>query len=404
MKRFSSIVSYAVPAVHVDGVEMMSPDKGHSAMRICLFAIGVLLFVLASPSVLAKHKAPASVDPIIHQGVRYVLPNDKGLHAYVEAWDAQTERKLWTKTVFRRWFCPFRGTECMQYEYINSMVLQTDQLLLTSERGREFTLDIRTHAVRRVRTKWPTGCATSGSQPRTVSVSSEIVINLQRGISENDLQATLDIPPTHEFTAWTPTNAIRCVSYCFRKPQLKYYFMFFDGTLVKVCEPPPFEYGFVPYKGAKLSVRKPWTPEDRMLAVLKSPDLTREAFELSLTQRDVATVSSAKNVLPAFVIVAPAWVATAPIRVLGRLEVKSLANTFAPDKLRLGMQASEVEKRFGQPKARDKLDDGREIRYYGSPKLGVNPLLWVSVVFEDARVIRIFSDDFFDTDKIANRL
>src|SRR5438552_17317888 len=73
------------------------------------------------------------------------------------------------------------------------------------------------------------GCATSDSQPRTVSVSREIVINLKRGISENDLQATLHMPASHEFTARTPTNVIRCVSYCFRKPQLKYYFVLFDG-------------------------------------------------------------------------------------------------------------------------------------------------------------------------------
>ena len=243
------------------------------------------------------------------------------------------------------------------------------------------------------------GCATSGSQPRTVSVNREIVIHLQRGISENDLQATLRTPPTHEFTARTPTNVIRCVSYCFGKPRLKYYFVFFDGTLAKVCEPPPFEYGFVPYKGAKLSVRKPWTPEERMLAVLRSLDLQGEAFEQSLTRRDVAKASRSKNVLPAFFIVAPAWIATAPIRGLNRLQVESLADKFAPDRIHLGMQASEVEKRFGDPKTTDNLDDGREIRYYGSPKLGVNPLLWVSVVFEGDRVIRIFSDDFFDTDK-----
>jgi len=175
---------------------MMLNDCGRSAMRIYLFVMFALLSVLASSSALAKHKAPASVEPIVHQGVRYVLPNDKGLHAYVEAWDVQTGRKMWTKSVFRRWFCPFRGTECMQYEYINSMVLQTDQLLLTSERGREFTLDIRTRAVRRVKTKRPADCVTNDSQPRMVSVSSETVINLQRGISENDLQATLDMPPT----------------------------------------------------------------------------------------------------------------------------------------------------------------------------------------------------------------
>jgi hypothetical protein len=77
-----------------------------------------------------------------------VVPNDQGRHACVEAWDANDGRKLWTKTVFKRCYFPLFGTECGHYEYMASMTLQADKLRLTSERGREFTLDIRTRAVR----------------------------------------------------------------------------------------------------------------------------------------------------------------------------------------------------------------------------------------------------------------
>ena len=117
----------------------------------------VLLFVLAAPSALAKHVAPPSIEPVVHQGVRYVVPNDKGLRAYVEAWDVQTGRKLWTKTVFRHWYVPipFGRTECMQYEYITSMALQTNQLILTSGRGREYVFDTRTRTIRQIKTKRP---------------------------------------------------------------------------------------------------------------------------------------------------------------------------------------------------------------------------------------------------------
>ena len=116
-----------------------------------------LLFVLTASSALAKHGAPARIEPIIHQGVRYVVPNDHGLRAYVEASDAQTGRKLWTKTVYRHRYVaiPFGRTECMSYEYVTSMVLQTNLLILTSDRGRGYTLDTRTRSIRQIQTKRP---------------------------------------------------------------------------------------------------------------------------------------------------------------------------------------------------------------------------------------------------------
>jgi hypothetical protein len=122
-----------------------------------LTSIVALVFIIVSPSTLAKHGAPPPIEPVIHQGVRYVVPNDKGLHAYVQAWDVQTGRKLWTKTVFRHRYVsiPFGRTECMSYEYVTSMVLQTNLLVLTSERGREYILDTRTRSIRQNKTKRP---------------------------------------------------------------------------------------------------------------------------------------------------------------------------------------------------------------------------------------------------------
>jgi hypothetical protein len=77
------------------------------------------------------------------------------LRAYVEAWDVQTGRKLWAKTIFTHWYIPPFGTECMHYEYLTSMTLVKDELVLTSERGRIYALDIHTRAVRRMKAKEP---------------------------------------------------------------------------------------------------------------------------------------------------------------------------------------------------------------------------------------------------------
>ena len=60
----------------------------------------------------AKRIAPAAVEPVIHQGVRYVAPNDDGRRAYVEAWDVGTNKKLWDLTVFTNRIDPKLGGRC----------------------------------------------------------------------------------------------------------------------------------------------------------------------------------------------------------------------------------------------------------------------------------------------------
>ena len=115
----------------------------------------LILFLLMPPVADAKHVAPPEIQSITNNGVHYVVPNDKGLRAYVEARDVQTGRKLWAKTVFRHWYVPipFGPTECMHYEYLDSMTLVKDELVLTSERGRMYALDIHTRALRRMKAK-----------------------------------------------------------------------------------------------------------------------------------------------------------------------------------------------------------------------------------------------------------
>jgi hypothetical protein len=127
-------------------------------MRIRLFAhTFVLLFLLAAYPSYAMSSPPPRITPIVDEGVRYVVPNDKGQPAYVEAWDAQSGQKLWTKTIFRHWYVPipFGPNECMSYEYLTSMTLKNSVLILTSARGREYTLDIRTRTLRQIKAKRP---------------------------------------------------------------------------------------------------------------------------------------------------------------------------------------------------------------------------------------------------------
>src|SRR6059058_2446681 len=95
---------------------------------------------------LARRSAPPRVEPAIHDGIRYVTPNDDGRRAYIEAWDVQTNRKLWDLTVFTNRIDPTLE-EDVQWVFITSLSLRNDMLVVTSERGRTYQLDLKTRSV-----------------------------------------------------------------------------------------------------------------------------------------------------------------------------------------------------------------------------------------------------------------
>jgi hypothetical protein len=63
------------------------------ALLVCVMAF---LPCLAA----AKRIPPAKVAPVVYENIRYVAPNDESRRAYIEAWDIQTNSKLWDLTVF----------------------------------------------------------------------------------------------------------------------------------------------------------------------------------------------------------------------------------------------------------------------------------------------------------------
>jgi hypothetical protein len=107
----------------------------------------VLLFTLAVTQLAsAKRIAPANVDPITYEGIRYVAPNDDGRRGYVEAWDAGTNKKLWELTVFTNHIDP-NFEEDLQWVFIKSLNIQDSRLLITREDGRTYQLDLNTKQI-----------------------------------------------------------------------------------------------------------------------------------------------------------------------------------------------------------------------------------------------------------------
>ena len=114
--------------------------------RFVLIFVAVALFL---PSLaLAKRVAPAKVEPLIHQGVRYIAPNDDGRRAYIEARDVQTNKKLWDLTVFTNRIDPTLE-EDVQWVFIKALNIRDGALLVTSESGKIYRVNLKTKAVTR---------------------------------------------------------------------------------------------------------------------------------------------------------------------------------------------------------------------------------------------------------------
>src|SRR6266478_6265371 len=110
--------------------------------QVLTFAALALLPSLA----LSKRTEPAKVDPVIHEGIRYVAPNDDGRRGYIEAWDVTTNRKLWELTVFTNPIDP-KLEEDVQWVFINKLSIRGDVLIVTSELGATYQIDLKTKAI-----------------------------------------------------------------------------------------------------------------------------------------------------------------------------------------------------------------------------------------------------------------
>jgi hypothetical protein len=112
--------------------------------RLVLVLSAIALLPYLAP---ARRAAPPKVEPVIHDGIRYTASNDDGRRAYIEAWDVQTNKRLWDLTVFTNRIDP-KLEEDVQWVFIKALSVADDVLLVTSERGKKYQVDLKTKAIK----------------------------------------------------------------------------------------------------------------------------------------------------------------------------------------------------------------------------------------------------------------
>lgn len=100
--------------------------------------------------VLAKRAMPRNVEPAVGGGVRYEASHRLPRVGLIEAWDEQSGKKLWEQKVYEVKIDP-NLEEDVQWDFISRLRLQGNELLITTESGKAYTLDVTTRKVTEIR-------------------------------------------------------------------------------------------------------------------------------------------------------------------------------------------------------------------------------------------------------------
>lgn len=162
---------------------MIADKHAINRIRVTRLVLGVAALVLVPSLALSKRTAPATVTPVVHEGVRYVAPNDDGRRGYIEARDAHTNEKIWELTVFTNPIDP-NLEEDVQWVFIESLSIQDDTLIVVSERKNTYGIDLKTKAITQLP---PAQTQTATPQPRNIP---EVV---QRAVTNGSLAKGYDV-------------------------------------------------------------------------------------------------------------------------------------------------------------------------------------------------------------------
>jgi len=133
-----------------------------------LLWLGLLVLPLTAP---AKRIPAPVIEPVVHKGVCYTVPNDKGTVGYVVAWEVATGRQLWKKTIFRKCICPCLEHD-VQWVFIKQMRLDGERLILVNEREQTYSLDLKTRRIKKLKPRSRAQRRPNQSLPATAAAPS----------------------------------------------------------------------------------------------------------------------------------------------------------------------------------------------------------------------------------------
>jgi hypothetical protein len=224
---------------------------------------------------------------------------------------------------------------------------------------------------------------------------------LQHGLTQQQVEEQLKAGGYHQFTAAFSNGVVRCVSYYRNDVYGHYYLVFTNDHLARICQPPPFELREEPYRGTRAVRRVLGNPEARVAVVLDAEDMIGPRLSAALKSQMLPKRSVDPGLTVAFLLAKASAIAGSNSE--RERKFLALVKQYDPYRIAPGSLLTSVEGRLGKPHVTESLEGRREIRYYGNIEFGLSgrrELMWLAVVYEDGRVVRVYSHDFVDHDKI----
>jgi hypothetical protein len=156
-----------------------------------------------------------------------------------------------------------------------------------------------------------------------------------------------------------------------------------------------------PYRGTWANYRVLGDPETRLAAVLRAEDMIGPRLTAALKPQTPPKRSVDPGLTAAFFLAQILAGATSQSERERRYH--ALVKQYDAYQVAPGSPLALVEHRLGKPQITEPIGEGREIRYYGNIEFGLSAgreLMWLAVVYEDGSVVRVYSHDFVDHDKI----
>lgn len=107
---------------------------------LLVIVIGVISCVFCQLTEAKRMPAP-EVEPVIYKGVKFISPNTPQKMGYVEAWDMETNKKVWEKKVYTVFINPIMEAD-VQWVFISSLTIEDGKLVVVNERGKKYKVDI----------------------------------------------------------------------------------------------------------------------------------------------------------------------------------------------------------------------------------------------------------------------
>jgi hypothetical protein len=230
----------------------------------------------------------------------------------------------------------------------------------------------------------------------------ELILGLEPGLDRAEVERRLGQPSRHQVTAEVDGIEVVVTTHAV-EPWLPLCFVYQNAALLKITGVPAM-VDMDASKGKDISWLAPEEPETRLQHLLAMPALSHHDIERRIAFERASNAYAEKYREPsalwaAVVIPAPLGVVALPRTMHENAHDNELARRFDPFKVRLGMTTDEVDAIYGMPRVVHSSSE-QEVRIYGGPvdrNIVVYPASsYVTVHFDDGRVIRVFSHEFFD--------